>query len=269
MAFDTPNTKNQPSSNISNLKNFGMELQYALKYESAGTKMPKIYILILFTFSLSSQHISLSLSLFLFHSLPISPKTTTWHCWSSCQDRIPCHTTLLSSYTIHHATPRNDTPHSTTPRHTTPTCHRNLPPLDLSQSAYNGGFCFWVCLICDGFWGLWIWWWLLGGWGSYLLGCYGFFFLSRCWWMWVCVVGGCRCCCDNGGCGFLWFGMGFEICECGGLLWIFFFLVFFFSFSFKVAWVDMGLCRWWLSMLLQQWLLVVLRQWWLCCCCCW
>ena len=71
LAFDTPNTKNQPSSNILNLKNFGMELQYALKYESAGTKMPKIYILILFTFSLSSQHISLSLSLSLSLSIPL------------------------------------------------------------------------------------------------------------------------------------------------------------------------------------------------------
>ena len=93
LAFDTPNTKNQPSSNILNLKNFGMELQYALKYESAGTKMPKIYILILFTFSLSSQHISLSLSLY----------SSSIACRS--HQRLPLDTADLRARTEFHATP--------------------------------------------------------------------------------------------------------------------------------------------------------------------
>ena len=54
------------------------------------------------------------------------------------------------------------------------------------------------------------------------------------------------------GYGFIWFGMGFEVCECGGLLWFFFFFFFF----LKAALVDVGLCWWWPLVLLQQWLLV-------------
>ena len=45
--------------------------------------------------------------------------------------------------------------------------------------------------------------------------------------------------------------MSFKVCECGGLLWCFF---------FKVALMDVGLCRWWLSMLLWQWLLVAVVE---------
>ena len=49
------------------------------------------------------------------------------------------------------------------------------------------------------------------------------------------------------GCGFVWFG------GCGFVpisLVVFFF--------FEVVLVDVGLCRWWLSVLLRQWLLVVI-----------
>ena len=48
--------------------------------------------------------------------------------------------------------------------------------------------------------------------------------------------------------------MGFEVCECGGLLWIFFSqlccVVFcvcacvFFFFFFKAALVNVGMCKW-------------------------
>ena len=41
----------------------------------------------------------------------------------------------------------------------------------------------------------------------------------------VVVVGGH--CCGNGGCGFVCFGIGFEVYGCGGLLWFFFFLILF------------------------------------------
>ena len=91
LAFGTTNTKNQSSSGISNLKNFGMKLQYNLKCETVQTSMSTIFLLISFTFSLFSQylslspsatHISLSLrlvlsspSLFLFHhTTPFSPR---------------------------------------------------------------------------------------------------------------------------------------------------------------------------------------------------
>ena len=90
LAFGTTNTKNQSSSGISNLKNFGMKLQYNLKCETVRTSMSKFFLLISFTFFLFSQyislspsatHISLSLhlvlsspSLFLFHhTTPFSP----------------------------------------------------------------------------------------------------------------------------------------------------------------------------------------------------
>ena len=60
--------------------------------------------------------------------------------------------------------------------------------------------------------------------------------LLRQWWLWASLI---------------W--MGFEICECGGLLWIFFSGCgfFFFFFCFKVALVDMCLCQWWPSVLLR------------------
>ena len=162
-----------------------------------------------------SLSLSLSLSLFLFHSSPISPKTTTWHCWSLCQDRIPRHTTLLSSYTIHHATPRNNTPRHATPRRRAiGTSHHRI---SLNRPAMVG-FAF----------------------------------------------------------GFVWFVMGFEVCGCGGLwvtcgsgtvvvvaiggyggdYWVIVVVIcwvvmdFFF---FKVVLVDVGLCRWWLSVLLRLW----------------
>ena len=71
---------------------------------------------------------------------------------------------------------------------------------------------------------------------------------------------------------FVWFRMGFEVWEWGGLWvsygsgtmvvaaiwwlwWLFFGLLWFFFFLISWCW-WMGLCRWWLSMLLQQWLLV-------------
>ena len=78
-------------------------------------------------------------------------------------------------------------------------------------------------------------------------------------------------------CGFVWFGMGFEVCECGGLWvscgsgivvvmaiwWLWWWLLgsgggyFLGYFLFlKVLLVDVGLCRWWMSVLLRQWLLV-------------
>ena len=53
LTFNTPNTKNQLLSNISNLIRFGMELQYALKYESVRTRMPKFYMLIFYSLFLS------------------------------------------------------------------------------------------------------------------------------------------------------------------------------------------------------------------------
>ena len=40
-------------------------------------------------------------------------------------------------------------------------------------------------------------------------------------------------------------------------LWMWWVAVDFFFFFFKVALVDVGLCRWWLLVLLRQWLLVV------------
>ena len=37
-------------------------------------------------------------------------------------------------------------------------------------------------------------------------------------------------------------------------------LCFIFIFFFEVALVDVGLCRWWLSVLLRQWLLVAIDR---------
>ena len=49
---------------------------------------------------------------------------------------------------------------------------------------------------------------------------------------------------------------------CGGDYWVvvvvIFWVVDFFFFFFKVPLVDVGLCRWWLSVLLRQWLLVAI-----------
>ena len=73
------------------------------------------------------------------------------------------------------------------------------------------------------------------------------------------------------GCGFVWFGCVFCRADLSGCVWfampiylvvcLFVCFFFFFFFFFMVALVDVGLCRWWLS--------VLLRQWWLCRCCCW
>ena len=60
-AFDTPNTKNQSSSNIPNLKNFDTLLQYHLKYEMIRIEMLKFLIFVYST----------SLSLFSQASLPL------------------------------------------------------------------------------------------------------------------------------------------------------------------------------------------------------
>ena len=40
LAFEAPNTKNQPSSAVPNLKKFDTYLQYHLKYETVWTSMP-------------------------------------------------------------------------------------------------------------------------------------------------------------------------------------------------------------------------------------
>ena len=49
---------------------------------------------------------------------------------------------------------------------------------------------------------------------------------------------------------------------CGGDYWVvvvvIFWVVDFFFFFFKMPLVDVGLCRWWLSVLLRQWLLVAI-----------
>ena len=78
--------------------------------------------------------------------------------------------------------------------------------------------------------------------------------------------------------GLVLFGMSFEVCECGGLWvscgsgivvvaaiwwlwWLFFGLLwnfYLFFIFYKVVLVDVGLCRWWLSVLLWQWLLVAI-----------
>ena len=71
------------------------------------------------------------------------------------------------------------------------------------------------------------------------------------------------------GCGFVWFGgFGMWVCECGGLLWIFYLFIFFIILRWHWwMWVCAGGgCRWccgsgcWWPLL---------RQWWLCRYCCW
>ena len=145
-----------------------MRLQYTLKYETVRTSMPKKKIFAyLFTFSLSSQHISFSLSGSLIAlSIPLSQP----HQSHNTAPISPCHTMPPSFVpSPRYATSPSFVP---SPHHATlpslpchPPHHRNLPPSDLSQSAYCGGFCFWVYLI---------------------------------WWMWVCASGSCRCCCGSG-----------------------------------------------------------------------
>ena len=138
LAYQTPKTKLHQIFQISKL--IGMEIQYTLKYEIVRTNMPGIFILILFTLSLIATL--------------ISPHWPPCHVVELCaiHHAMPRH---WACRTIHHATPPSLLCHP--PCHTMPSCHQNHPPLDLSQLAYNGGFCFWVCLIWDGFWGLWMW----------------------------------------------------------------------------------------------------------------
>ena len=64
LIFDTPNIKNQPSLDISNLKIFDMQLQYTLNYEMVQTKMPK-FLFLLYLLFLSSPNTNLSLRLVL------------------------------------------------------------------------------------------------------------------------------------------------------------------------------------------------------------
>ena len=64
LAFDTPNTKNQPSSDISNLKIFDTWLQYRLIFETVRTNVPKLLLLFYMLF-LSPPQTYLSLRLVL------------------------------------------------------------------------------------------------------------------------------------------------------------------------------------------------------------
>ena len=130
LAFGTTNTKNQSSSGISNLKNFGMKLQYNLKCETVRTSMSKFFLLISFTSSLFSQYISLSIRLqhislslspsgsLITLSIPLSPHHAVL---TTLPSFIPSHAAKLSY------------------------CHHivlSTTSSDLSQLACSGGFCF-------------------------------------------------------------------------------------------------------------------------------
>ena len=145
LAFGIPNTKNQTSSNISNLKTYRHgDTVYSQIWDSTDKYARNFYSYFIY---------SLSLSLSLIATL-ISPHWPPCHVVELCaiHHAMP---RRWACRTIHHATPPSLLCHP--PCHTMPSCHQNHPPLDLSQLAYNGGFCFWVCLIWDGFWGLWMW----------------------------------------------------------------------------------------------------------------
>ena len=88
------------------------------------------------------------------------------------------------------------------------------------------------------------------------------------WWLFLLLLVGCEVQVYLEGLevGFVWFGMGFEVCESGGLWvscgsgtvvvvviiewlrWLFFGLLW--IFFVKVGLLDVDLCWWWLSMLL-------------------
>ena len=102
LAFGNTNTKNQSSLGISNLKNFGMKLQYNLKCETVRTSMSKFFLLISFTFSLFSQYISLSIRL-----QHISLSLSVWF----------SHHPLYSSFTTPFS-PRHWPPHHAAELHT-------------------------------------------------------------------------------------------------------------------------------------------------------
>ena len=136
LAFGNTNTKNQSSLGISNLKNFGMKLQYNLKCETVRTSMSKFFLLISFTSSLFSQYISLSIRL-----QHISLSLSVWF----------SHHPLYSSFTTprrsHHATDHHTTLPSFIPSHAAELSYRHHIVLsttssDLSQLACSGGFCF-------------------------------------------------------------------------------------------------------------------------------
>ena len=145
------------------------------------------------------------------HFISLLSLSTPHHClplWRNPGRSIkPRHTTRTRPTLSYRRPPtqphKPDPPHpqqpmAWSPCHTTPpsmSCHpprhRNLPPLDFSQSVCSGGFYFWACLIWDM--------------SLFDLPCrslwfFFFFFLRWRWWMWVCAGGGCRCCCGSGGC---------------------------------------------------------------------
>ena len=103
------------------------------------------------------------------HFISLLSLSTPCHCLSLRRNPgrsiKPCHATRTRPTLLNRRPPTQphepDPPHpqqpmAWSPCHATPpsmSCHpprhRNLPPSDFSQSAYSGGFCFWVCLIWD------------------------------------------------------------------------------------------------------------------------
>ena len=156
LAFDTPNTKNQPPSDISNLKIFNTRLQYRLIFETVRKNVPKVLLLFYMLFLSPPQtylflRLVLSLRLVLFlnsHlclalSVALSQPRRSHH-----SDHHAAPPSFVPSATSHHAAPSRLPYHRAccTIRHAMPhrrACHAIHPhAADLSKCETFLIFCF-------------------------------------------------------------------------------------------------------------------------------